>query len=100
MSAPVSAPDEAEVLDVVRAALVRVLGVDGTAVDRDTRLEDLGGDSLQLVEVVEHVEADLAVRTGRPVVVDDDDLARLKTVGDAVAQVREVLRRGPTRRRR
>ena len=45
------------VLDVVRAAVARVLEIEPAAVTRDSRLrDDLGADSLALVEIAELVE--------------------------------------------
>ena len=53
--------------------------------------EDLEADSLALIELVEALEEDLGERTVG-FSVDDDDLADLRTVGDAVDYV--VLRLG------
>lgn len=81
-----------EVLGVVRAAVGRVLEIDPGGVTRGTRLvEDLRADSLALVEVVELVEEELAGRVEGEVHVDDDDLERLETVGDAVDHVVGLL---------
>ena len=81
LSAPTSA---ASVLAVVRDAIVAVYQVDPSTVTRATRLkEDLGADSLGLVEIVEIVEARLA-SSAPGFRVDDDDLDDLVTVGVAV----------------
>jgi acyl carrier protein len=77
---------DADVFSVVAAALGRVLEIDPSVVTPGSSLaDDLGADSLALVEVVELVEEALAERIGRPFRIDDDDLDRLQTVGDAVA---------------
>lgn len=74
-----------EVLDVVRAAVVTVLEVDPSTVDRSTRFrDDLQADSLALVEIVEIVEETLAPRARPGFHVDDDDLDGLTSVGEAV----------------
>jgi acyl carrier protein len=74
-------PDE--VLEVVREAVVVVLEVDPATVTRATRLrEDLGADSLALVEIVEVVEERLAA-TAPGFSVDDEELDGLTTVGEA-----------------
>jgi acyl carrier protein len=73
-----------EVLDVVRRAVATVLELDPAGVTAATRLaEDLGADSLAIVEIVEIVEEELAVRSSREVHLDDEVLDDLRTVGDA-----------------
>ena len=87
---------EAEVLEVVRGAVVRVLEVDPARVQPGTLLvEDLRADSLALVEVVELVEEELAPRAPAGFHVDDDELERLRTVGEAVDLVLSLLRGPP-----
>lgn len=79
-----SGVSRAEVLDVIRSAVVTVLEVDPASLGRDTRfVEDLGADSLALVEVVEIVEETLAPRARAGFRIDDEDLAGLGTIGDA-----------------
>jgi len=73
------------VLNVIRGAIVTVLEVEPGTVRRETALvEDLGADSLALVEIVEIVEEQLAPLTPAGFHVEDDDLEALVTVGDAV----------------
>lgn len=75
----------ASVLEVVRAAVARVLEVDPSVVRRETHLvDDLGADSLALVEIVELVEEELAPHARPGFHLDDDDLPGLVTVGAAV----------------
>ena len=74
-----------EVLDVVRAAIVRVLEVDPAAVGRGTRLvDDLHADSLALVEIVEIVEEQLLPIARPGFRIEDEDLDVIESVGDAV----------------
>lgn len=81
---PVS-PDE--VLAIVRAHLAEILEVAEDTIQRESRFaEDLEADSLALIELVEALEEDLGERTVG-FSVDDDDLADLRTVGDAVDYV-------------
>ena len=49
-------------------------------------VEDLGADSLDLLEIV------MAVEDAFQIKIPDEDLAKLKTVGDAVSYVREKTR--------
>ena len=61
--------------------------VSGTVVngfDRDTVISDLDLDSVAVVELVAYLEEQLGIR------VPDDELARVKTVGDLEAVVREL----------
>jgi acyl carrier protein len=77
--------DADSVLAVVQAAVATVLEVDPATVTRDTRLrDDLGADSLALVEIVEIVEEQLAARAPGPFHIQDEELDGLRTVGEAV----------------
>ncbi|HVF06290.1 MAG TPA: acyl carrier protein [Frankiaceae bacterium] len=68
-----------QVFAAVREAIVTVMEVEPGTVTRDTRLvEDLGCDSLALVEIADVVEELL------PVTIDDPDLDDIRTVGEAV----------------
>ena len=71
------------VFDVVREAIALVLEVDPAVVQRETELAVLEADSLALVEIAEIVEERIQphVATFR---IPDQDLAALRTVGDAV----------------
>ncbi len=76
-------PDE--VFTVLRDAIVTVLEVEPETVTRATSFrDDLRADSLALVEVVEIVEERLAPLARPGFHIDDDDLDRLRTVGEAV----------------
>jgi acyl carrier protein len=78
-------PDE--VLRLIRERLVEILEIDEDRVTRDARFaEDLGADSLALIELVESLEEELGERTVG-FSVDDEDLADLRTVGEAVDYV-------------
>jgi len=78
----VTTPDE--VLAVLRKAVAIVLEVDPSTLQRSTSfVDDLKADSLALVEIVEIVEEDLT-RSRPGFRIDDQDLDRLATLGDAV----------------
>jgi acyl carrier protein len=78
--------DEDVVLDLLVERIRRVMLLEH-APPGDWRAlrfdEDLHADSLDLVEIVEGVEADLR-RRGHAVAVGDADLAGVRAVGDAV----------------
>ena len=78
-------PDE--VLGMVRERLAEILEVDEDTITREsTFADDLGADSLALIELVEGLEEDIGERTVG-FTVDDEDLVELRTVGDAVDYV-------------
>ncbi|WP_306324044.1 MULTISPECIES: acyl carrier protein [unclassified Streptomyces] len=80
---PAPHPETSEqVLDQMTGLLCERLGLLPEEVTHDARLrEDLGMDSLDLVELVSILEENL----GAPV--DDEDAQRLSTVGEVVAHV-------------
>ncbi len=74
-----------QVLGVVKQAVATVLELDPSTVGRETRFRaDLQADSLALVEIVEIVEETLAPLAKPGFHIDDEDLDRLTTVGEAV----------------
>ena len=83
-------PDE--VLRLIRERLAEILEIDEDRVTLDARFtDDLGADSLALIELVEALEEELGERTVG-FSVDDEDLADLHTVREAVDYV--VVRLG------
>jgi acyl carrier protein len=78
-------PDE--VLAIIRERLAEILEIDEGRVTLESSFaEDLDADSLALIELVEALEDELGERTVG-FSIDDDDLADLKTVRDAVDYV-------------
>jgi acyl carrier protein len=78
-------PDE--ILGLIRERLSEILEIDEATITRDASFaDDLGADSLALIELVEALEEDIGERTVG-FTVDDEDLADLRTVGDAVDYV-------------
>ena len=78
-------PDE--ILGLIRERLAEILEIDEATITREaTFADDLGADSLALIELVEALEEELGERTvGFHVA--DEDLEDLKTVRDAVDYV-------------
>jgi acyl carrier protein len=71
-----------EVLTLVREHLAEELEVDATTIGEETRFkEDLDADSLDLYELVMELEDNYGVS------VSEEQAAKIKTVGDAVAFV-------------
>lgn len=83
--------DRAGVLEVIRAQLAEILEVDAAGIDEgDSFAEDLHLGSLELIELVEAIEEEFAEhRDGFRV--EDEDLADLKSVRDAVDYVTSRL---------
>ena len=78
-------PDEVFLL--VRERLAEILEIDEADITREARFrDDLDADSLALIELIEVIEAELGERTVG-FSVDDEDLAELQVVGEAVDYV-------------
>ena len=77
-------PTAEDVLVVVREAVAVVLELDPPQVGRDASLEELGADSLVLVEVAEIVEERLSALAGNGFHIPDPDLEGMRTVGEFV----------------
>jgi acyl carrier protein len=76
-----------EVLQILRERLAEILEIDEHTITLDSNFtEDLGADSLALIELVEALEDELGERTVG-FRIDDEDLGDLRTVRDAVDYV-------------
>jgi acyl carrier protein len=72
-------------LAIVRNNLAEILEMDAAAIgEGQSFVDDLGADSLALIELVDALETDVAEQTGKQFRIEDEDLADLKTVRDAV----------------
>ena len=76
-----------EVLQIVRERLADILEIEPSGIAEGAAFaDDLGADSLALIELVEALEEELSEK--RPDFrIDDDDLEDLRTVRDAVEYV-------------
>jgi acyl carrier protein len=78
-------PDE--VLRILRERLAEILEIDEDRIKPASNfIEDLGADSLALIELVEALEEELGERTVG-FSIDDEDLGDLRTVQEAVDYV-------------
>lgn len=76
-----------EVFELVRDRLADILETDPSGINEgDSFSDDLGAQSLDLIELVEELEEELGERVAG-FRIDDDDLDDLKTVRDAVDYV-------------
>jgi acyl carrier protein len=87
MSADTAAPlDRAAILELVRDELAEILEKSPGDIAEDVSFEDLGADSLALIELVEALEESLATYAAG-FHIDDEDLEGLVSVRDAVDYV-------------
>ena len=83
-----------EIFEIVRDRLADILEIEpATISEGQSFVDDLDADSLALIELVEALEEELSERT-TGFRIDDEDLADLKTVRDAVDYVHERAREG------
>ncbi len=86
--------DRNEVFEIVRDNLADILEIEPSSINEgDSFADDLDADSLALIELVEALEEEVSDRTVG-LRIDDEDLADLKTVRDAVDYVHARTREG------
>lgn len=91
MSADTAAPlDRNAILELVRGELAEILEKSPADIKEDASFEDLGADSLALIELVEALEESLAAYAAG-FHIDDEDLEGLVSVNDAVNYVAAKL---------
>jgi acyl carrier protein len=74
------------VLEKIQAILSNQFGIDTDQISENTDIvSDLGADSLDVVEMLMSVEDEFGI------MIDDDSIAELKTVGDVVACIEARL---------
>lgn len=80
-------PDRRQVFELIRDRLADILEIEPDGITESASFgDDLGADSLALIELVEALEEELGERTVG-FRIDDEDLEDLKTVRDAVDYV-------------
>lgn len=79
-----------DILHVIAVNVVRKTQGDPKAITRSSRLTELGLTSIDVIEVLFDVEEDLGKALGRPIKLDDADIAG-ETVGDLVEAVKKTL---------
>jgi acyl carrier protein len=80
-----------DVLELVRGQLAEILEIDPSSIGESSSFsEDLGADSLALIELVEALEDELGERVPG-FRIDDEDLEDLRSVRDAVDYVSAKL---------
>ena len=80
--------DRAGVLAIVRNNLAEILEMDAAAIgEGQSFVDDLGADSLALIELVDALETDVSDQTGQQFRIDDEVLADLQTLRNEVAVV-------------
>jgi acyl carrier protein len=86
--------DRDQVFELIRGCLADILEISPDTITEGASFgDDLGADSLALIELVEALEEELSERTVG-FRIDDEDLEDLKTVRDAVDYVMAKLQAG------
>ena len=86
--------DRQAVFELIRDRLADILEIDATGITEGAAFnDDLGADSLALIELVESLEEELGERTVG-FRIEDEDMEDLKTVRDAVDYVHAKLGAG------
>lgn len=68
----------------IREIISEQLGIDKEEITQETSIyDDLGADSLDLVELIMALEQEFDLE------IDDDDVEKIKTIGDAVSYIKE-----------
>ncbi len=68
--------------ETIKAVLVKHLKIDPNTITLETNLqEDLGADSLDLVEIIMEFETKFGLK------IPDEDILKLKTIGDAIEYI-------------
>lgn len=65
-------------LETIKKILSEQLDIDEATISESTTIEDLGVDSLDLVEAIMTIEEECGIT------IDDEDVKNLKTVGDII----------------
>ena len=73
------------VFEKIRSLLVEQLGFDENMITETTSFEDLGADSLDLVELMMSLEEEFSISA------DEEELTGIKTVGDVVKLIEENI---------
>ena len=71
------------VLDKIKSIVADKLSINADDITMDTTLEDLGADSLDIVELIMALEEELEME------IPDEDAEGFKTVGDVVEYITE-----------
>ena len=74
------------IFEKIAALLAEQFGVEADSITMDTSFEDLGADSLDIVELTMAVEEEFGLEN-----MDEDDLSGIATVGDLVNYVKSKL---------
>ncbi|MPM09309.1 Acyl carrier protein [bioreactor metagenome] len=73
------------IFEKVRMLLCEQLSLEKGSISMDTRLEDLGADSLDIVELVMAMEEEFDIQ------VEDEQVEKIQTVGDIVNAVSAMI---------
>jgi acyl carrier protein len=75
--------DKQDTAQRIRTIVAEKLGIDPTTIVAESTLQDLGADSLDMVEIIMQLEEDFNIQ------INDDEAASLHTMQDVVDYVHE-----------
>ncbi len=73
------------VFEKIRDMIVEQTGKDSAGITMDSTTDDLGLDSLDIVELI------MSVETEWDIIVEDDAVIKFKTVGDVVKYIESII---------
>ncbi len=73
------------VFEKIKNMIVEQTGLDSASITMDSTTDDLGLDSLDIVELI------MSVETEWDVIVEDDAVIKFKTVGDVVTYIESKI---------
>ena len=72
-------------LEKIKAIIAEVLNIDADSITEDTTfVDDLGADSLDLVQIIMGIEEEYDIE------LDNESVEQIQTVGDAVEAIRTI----------
>ncbi len=71
--------------ETLKQIIAEVLSVDPDEITMDTTFDDLGGDSLDLYQIILEVQEQLSVE------IDEEKAASITTVGEAVELIQDAM---------
>lgn len=73
-------------IEKLKSVIAEVLGINPDSITSDTTfVDDLGADSLDIFQIIMGIEEEFDIE------LEDDAVEQIRTVGDAVAAIRQVI---------
>ncbi|MDD7218817.1 MAG: acyl carrier protein [Blautia sp.] len=73
-------------IEKLKSVIAEVLGINPDSITSDTTfVDDLGADSLDIFQIIMGIEEEFDIE------LEDDAVEQIRTVGDAVAAIRQMI---------